>query len=625
MNWKLTVALLAALAVLLGVYLFTDAPGSGTDSGEPRLLAGYTAERLVRIQIARRGEPELSLERGNDAVGPHWRVKGPADHPADADAVQQMLFAMDRFRKTGAMDPGRPETAPALTGLGDPRLVVRLHVPDGAATLRFGNSPPTNTGAVFFQKDDDPKIYLVGTDTLEVYDKPLSAIRSKQLVRYAPYQVVRLELEHKFVVARKGQPPAVEYEKSLFERFEQGPERGWYMTRPHKEKVDDLKVQRLAADLAGLAVDEVRPAGDPKAQGFDEPQVRIALTLHGIEKPVTVHFGGPAEGGKKRYVQVPGTGEVALLEMRKFDQLPVQRKHLRSSAVFPFPKDAVKTFTVEARGLGKVRIERKLVRKGNEPVEAPSWEVAEPQGVRIEKDKVEVFVADILIQQITDFLGAQDPKLAGLDPPAATVTVETRDGRTHVLYFGLTTEGYFRREGVDEIFQVKPQMVRRLKDLELNFLHREIFNVPRASLREFAFESKGLPPVYYRLKLDAEGKKWAFVDPGNARSPVDEDKVSELLAGLNYIEAQGGTFVGKGPEAAAKYRLDERDAPATLTIVYRLDEKEPVRQAVVFLSENQSDRELNPVFYARLKDSPFIFQIKPAFVVSLRKPPVKKE
>jgi hypothetical protein len=624
MSWKGTAILAGVLAVLGGVYLLTDPGRGGAGGGDMRLLAGFTPERLVRFEIARKGEPPYTLERAADALGAHWRLQ-PADRPADPDAVQKMIWALDRFRRAGGLDPGRPETAPSLTGLSDPRLVVRVELPDASATLRFGQSPPTHTAAVFFQKEGDPKIYLIDLDTFQAFDKAASALRERRLVRYAPFQVVRLDLERRFLVVReKGRPAVVEYERSTFERVEQGAERGWFLTRPHREKVDDLKVQRLITDLAGLEVAEFRPAGDGSEDGFAEPEVRYALTLNGRARPIVVEVGALAPDRRRRHVRVAGSAEVALVEARRCDDLAAERKHLRIDAIYPFTKDAVKTFDLEAPGQGRLRIERRLVKKEGAPFETPVWEVVEPRGIKVDPERVEPFVADALHphQRIQDFLGPQDLALAGLEPPAVTLRVETQDGRVHTSHFGLRNEGYLRREGADEVFQVRPEYVRRLLLLELNVLHEEMFNVPREKLREFAFEAKPgalIRPVYYRLRLDAASGKWVFADPGHEGKEPDEDRVRELLAAMNYIRAEA--FVGRGPEAAAKYGLGGPAAPAALTILW---EGGPPEGRVLLVSEDQSDRPTHPVYYARFRDNPVVFRISSLFVESLRRVPLKK-
>jgi hypothetical protein len=629
MNWKPTVVLAAVVAVLLGIYLAVQPPEGMTAEGV-KLLGGFTAQNLVRIEIARKGEPHLSLERGNDAVGPHWRVKGQVEAPADPDAFQQMIYGLDRFSIQGRIARGRDEVRPELTGLADPRLVVTFHSVNEKATLRFGQAPPTSTAAVFYERDEDPWVYLVDAETFGAYDRTFRQLRAKQLARFTPNQVVRLDLETRFVKGQKGRPPETVYERSTFERLDREKEKGWFLVRPHKERVDDIKLQTLFADLAGFSVEEFRPPGDPKEEGWEEPQVRMGLWLHAQEKPLVVEFGAETDGKRKRFVRVAGAGDVAVIDIRRYDNLSRERNHLRSDFLFPFPRDHVRAFEVEARELGKVRIVRQETKKEGQPPQV-TWEVIHPGGLPIEKPEVELFASGVFHpnHRVTAFLGPQE--YPGLEPPPLTVAAETRDGGWTVLHFALAPNAAFmRREGVPELHEVRPEYVRMLRNLELNFLHKEVFNVPRESLRGIEVEFKRGPTpeaLRYRLGLDEASGTWKFLDPAHARRKIDPDRVSDLLARLNYVKAQ--EWVGRDPETVQKNLLrNEAEAPGVVRIVWerQTDAREKALEtAVLLVSENLAEKATKFLYNARLEGKPYVFRIRPEDIESLRQVPALKE
>src|SRR6185295_4380385 len=187
--------------------------------------------------------------------------------------------------------------------------------------LHFGKQPPTNTTAVFYQREGDPKIYLVGVETFDAFMKPALQYRAKALVRYSPHKINRLVLEHKFLRPQgKDQPVLVQYEKSVLERYEEGAERGWYLTSPHKERMSDNAVAQLVAKLADLQAADYQPAEDLKLKGLDEPQVKFSLYSFGEEKPVEIHFGSPARD-RRRWVWSPRSAEVALYDEVRFEEL----------------------------------------------------------------------------------------------------------------------------------------------------------------------------------------------------------------------------------------------------------------------------------------------------------------
>lgn len=614
MNWKATAVLGALLAVALGAYLLRG-PGTGPDAGQGggpqknRLFPDILSDRVAKVEILRKGETATVIDRGTDAVGEYWRLAPPVDKPAEYSVVQPMLMGLDRFVSTGGMEPGRPETAPAVTGLDDPRLTVTFTGPQEVkGTIRFGKQPPTNSTAVFFQKAGDPKIYLAGQEVFDVFDKSAVAIRQKQLVRYAPHQVVKIDVAKKFTRVRQGQPTTTEIERSTMERLSEGVERGWWLTSPHREKLEELKVQRLVMDLASLPIEDWRPAGDLQEQGLAEPDEKVSLWLFGSDKPVVVRFGAFSDLKRKRFAHVEGSGEVARVDSARVGKLPLERKHFRLDTVFPFTRESVKSLRVEAPGVGKLEIVRKDSKNAETGVAAYSWEVTQPPGLRVDRDRVDSFVGTVIATRIADFLGDQDFKVAKLDPAELTLRVENLNGRTETLHF---TDKFMRREGVQEVFEVEPgEMTKIMKRLELNFMHREIFNIPRDSITGFTFESRA-DLVYYKTRFDPPSGKWFFEKPDEVKGKEPNPQlVIGILNVMNYVQAE--ELITRDPAQAAQYKLEERTAPATLTVHHAAG------NAVFYISADQSDKPLRPIYYARLEGGPVVFQLTASFVESLR-------
>lgn len=621
-NWRLTAAFGAVLAVLCGVYFLSSPPATTPIERMDDRVLRLTSDQVTRIEVTRKDGGAMTFERAKDVVGDYWRMADQGGHPAEAAMVQQLLFALDRYVKTGGLDAGKPETAPELTGLADPRMTVTYHASGGRReVLRFGKQPPTNSTAVFYQKEGDPKIYLVGVETYDFFTKPVLQYRAKNLVRYAPHRIQKIALEYKFIRPQgKGKADVVEYEKSVLERYEEGAERGWYLVSPHKERLYDHSVAAMVTRLADLQATDYQPAGELKEKGLTEPEVKVALYAAGETKPVEVHFGAPAERGRKRWVWSPGATEAALYDSGHYEDIPLQRSMLRVRVVFPFSAELVKHLEIEVKDLGKVVLDRKEVRKEGEPVATWKWEVVEPNNIKVESERLEAFVAAVVTQEITGFLGAQDFKLAGLDPAPIKLTVETKEGKKHVCGFSAAAaQGFLRKEGVDEIFEVRPELVRLLQKLELNFVSLEMFNVPRDAIRSIAFDSKtsDLQPVYYKLKL--HDGKWVFDDPANKGATPNPGKLDGLLTVLNYIKAD--SLIGRDSKTIEKHRLDPRTAPATLRMSYEIGTGSAAKSGdmELYISEDLSDKATQHKFYARLRDNLAVFQINPQFVLSLQK------
>jgi hypothetical protein len=491
----------------------------------------------------------------------------------------------------------------------------------GRDTLRFGKAPPTNSTAVFFQKDGDPRVFLADASVVVPFDKKEGQLRERRLLRYAPHAVTRFVLRHAFTVARGKDPKAVEteIEESVVERVVGGAERGWFLVKPHREKLDDQRVQRLVTELASMPVSEYRPAGDPKAQGLEPPRVEVELQPAGGGPAVVARFGSLTEDNRRRVVQVTGVPDWALVEERRFEDLPTQRKHLRSDIIFPFTTEQVKTFAIRAPGAGRLLIERHETKKDADPLPSVRWELAEPKGVRINREKLEPFVGSFLYQRVIDFLGPmEDLKPLRLDPPDVEVEVELKDGRKHLFRFGATSNAaYLKRDGLEEIFAVQPDLVRLLRRVELSLLHEEIYNVPITALREFTFEARVpgvLEPVYYTLRKTSGGKGWEFSDPKNAKTAPSAAWAQELAVMMNYIKADEGVFMGRDEETVARLGLGDGQAPARLRI---LADAEP-REFELLISDNKSEKAGRRLYYARAKGSPVVFKLGTTLVEALK-------
>lgn len=623
-NWRLTAAFGVVLAVLVGVY-FLSSPTATTplEKLDEHVLSGLLSERVTKIEVSRKDGGALTFEKAADSVGEYWRIAEQAGHAAEPAMVQQLLFALDRYVRTGSLDPGRPEAAPELTGLADPRLsVVYSAGPARREVLRFGKQPPTNTTAVFYQHEGDPKIYLVGLETFEAFMKPALQYRSKTLARYSAHRIHKIEMSYKFLRPQgKDKPALVEYENSVLERYEEGAERGWYLVQPHRERLYDHSVAELIARLADLQASDYQPADALKEKGLTEPEVKVALYSAGDAKPVEIHFGAPADRGRKRWVWSPGSSEVALYDSNFYDELPLQRSSLRVRVIFPFSSELVKRLEIEVKDLGRVVLDRKEEKKEGEPVSTWKWEVVQPDNLKVESERLEAFVTSVVGQEITGFLGPQDFKLAGLEPAPVQVTVLTKEGKPHVCGFAASdSHGFLRKEGVNEIFEVSPSLVRMLRRLELNFVSMEMFNVPRDSIHSISFKAgvnDELKPVYYKLKRD--GEKWRFDDTANKGTPPNPERLNDLLTQLNYIKAEA--LIGRDSKTIEEYLLDERTAPAVLTLGYTIGTGAAAKQGEMelYISTDRSAKATQALFYARLKDNLAVFQVNSGLVLSLQK------
>jgi len=268
-----------------------------------------------------------------------------------------------------------------------------------------------------------------------------------------------------------------------------------------------------------------------------------------------------------------------------------------------------------------VVLDRKELKKEGESLSTWKWEVVEPNDLKVEPERLEAFVGAIVAQEIVGFLGPQDFKLAGLDPAPVTLKITTKEGKEHRCgFFASKAQGFLRKDGVNEIFEVRPELVRMLQKLELNFISMEMFTIPRDSIRSISFESRPsseLQPVYYKLQV--VGGKWIFNDKANERATPNPDKLDGLLTSLNYIKAE--SLLARDMKTITELGLDEITAPATLKLGYETGQGNETKAGVMelYISTDKSDKPSQPRYYARLKDNLAVFQINSSLVLQLLK------
>lgn len=626
LNWRFTAFLAAALAVAAGVYFAVRKPPGPHLTGPRPLLP----DEVIRIEMARKGEPEISLERTRDAVGEYWMMSKPLDRPGNPETIDPLVRNKLRLDKVQGMAPEGAGVPDLLKELKEPRLVLTFHGKDRKETFRFGPEPAIQKGHVVFQRDGDPRLFALEKETFAILDKPLSELRSPTLVRYDAARALKVEIEERWERMVQGAPRRVEYERSVFERSREARSAGWFMTHPWKERLDDVAVNQLVADLASFRVVEFQPPGELEAKGLgkDQPELVVTVHFHGDGKPVRILFGGPLKGDPKHlFVRLEGSADVALVPREKFERLPRRQEGFRSTVLFPFNKEQVRNLLIEAPGLGRVRVERRETRTkvGDEELVSATWEVTEPKDMKIVRDRVEAMVDSIGVHRIKKFLPKQeDLKLFRLDPPDARLTFETQDGK-YVYLFGLTpgpVVGYARREGVADLYEIAPELPGLLRKLELNFLDDEVFSVNADDIREFRFEAKNpeeLERIFYSMRREGKGAPWKFSDPRNAGKEIEEARLQEIVPGLNYIKAEA--YLSREEAAAKHYELSDREAPARLVIA--TGGAAPGR-AVFYVSRNLGDRPGESLYYARLEGSPVVFKINALFIETLKRVPVKR-
>jgi hypothetical protein len=682
MNWKTTFILGCLTAAALVAWLITKPSEEEGGGGRPRPFDAREQD-LLRLSIRIPGQAEIVLKRNADKVrGSYWEIEQPIAKPADDGRVSDMIAALRRLNRDGAIKPGDPAHTPSAYGFDQPEVDAAIESVAGNLTVRFGKPSTRDPESRYFMIAGEPEIYLGPADAAKPFLRKLPELRSRSVVSYEPARVRGLEISRKFLrpvfetgpdgkpklddkgnpipqtrLDEKGQKVPIlrpEYEKTVFELRERtatvGGLRGWYIVSVNGEECNERAeqggVEHIVSDLRNMTAEEFREAADPKEQGFDAPETIYLLKVVAPPKAETVDLvvevgkTEEREGRKITWVRVDRVGEIAAAGSAPIERLGRDRKDFLPKLVFDFRKDDVETLEFQSKSGHRMKIRRveKEEKRGGEPVKISGWVVEEPAGFTPELGAVENFVLQVLQLQTSDFMGRQpDVAAFGLDQPALALTIKLQSGAAREYKFGCPGDAetaYLLKPGSKEIYQISADAWRRLERMDLNIRQTTMFDIPRDQIREVSFEYKpdqlNANLVYYAIRRTDSGT-WEFTDRDSKRLDlkVDKDRVFQLLAQLNFIKAEG--FLSRNPRIAKEYDLDGPSPQGRVVIRYVADPKkaEQLSEKILRLSRSYPDptgRER--LYYAKLEPAPgdtspssdatIVFRFKTEIVEQLR-------
>ena len=682
MNLK-TTFVLGALTVAAFIAWFVVKPTEeerGLDRPRP---FDAREQDMIRLTLRVPGQAEIVLKRHPEMVkGSFWQIEKPIDKAADDGRISEMIAALRRLARDGAIKPGDPAHTPSANGFDQPPVEVGVESMAGTLTVRFGNPSVRDPASRYFMINGEPEIFIAPADAAKPFLRSLPDLRSRLVVSYDPARVRGLEVSRKFLrpafelgpdgkprLDEKGNPvpqtridengkkaPILlpDYDKTVFELRERaatvGGLRGWYIVSVNGEECNERAeqggVEHIVSDLRNLTAEEFVESTKPEEHGFDAPEtvylLKVAIPPQSGTKDLVIEVGrtGEKEGRKFSWVRVDKGAEVAAVGSGAVDRMGRERKDFLPKVVFDFRKDDVDTLEFLS-GTGhrlKIRRVEKEEQRSGQTVKTSTWEVQEPAGFQAETGALENFVLQVLQLVVSDFMGRQ-PDLAafGLEKPAMVLNVQLKAGPVREYRFGNPGDGemaYLLKPGSKEIYQVSNDLWRRIERMDLNIRKSTMFDIPRDQIREVTFEYKPDPmnanPVYYSIRRTDSGT-WEFTDQASKqlKLQVDKDMVFQLLAQLNYIKAEG--FLSRNSKIAKEYGLDGPAPQGRLVIRYAPDPEKPtvLAEKALRLSRSYPDPSgRERLYYAKMEpapgdaspssDSTIIFRLKTKVVEDCR-------
>ncbi len=208
---------------------------------------------------------------------------------------------------------------------------------------------------------------------------------------------------------------------------------GWTVKAPFVAPADGSAVDSILTSLEKLEADEVvaEQAGDLAQYGLAPPARTVGALVEGAKEPLVVLFGAKSPDGSSVYAKTSAGAKVYLVPAwveGTFDKKPFD---LRDRDLLHVKRDDVRQLEVTGPEGGY-----SLAR-----TDAGEWAITKPFATRAGRWSVDGLLGTIenLRMESVAADGALEPKqLAqyGLDKPARSVTLVTKDGQTRTLEIG---------------------------------------------------------------------------------------------------------------------------------------------------------------------------------------------
>lgn len=213
--------------------------------------------------------------------------------------------------------------------------------------------------------------------------------------------------------------------------------------------------------------------------------------------------------------------------------------------------------------------------KPGEPDQMEPWRMTEPLDSATENYTVEG-LANLLtgLQYQRSFkpgsAGGVSLADAGLEPPAATLTIRDKEGKDYAIEIGkkaaLSNDTYVRVVGSDEVKVVGRDLSRDIQRKTSDYRAKRVFDFTTADVRHLLIEHED---TTYDLNRGA-GDQWVINAPIKAYARAE--KVKTLLNALSGVRVKD--FIDDHPDSLATYGLE----PPTLTITVTTEKEEPVAE-----------------------------------------------
>ena len=317
----------------------------------------------------------------------------------------------------------------------------------------------------------------------------------------------------------------------------------WWLLEPVEGKADTTAVEGLLDNLTGLRHRRrIEEAIEPGPAGLDPPRARLEILRQG-EEPLVLLLGDPLPASSARLAVVEGRPGGFVVETPWIDDLSRSPGDWRDKRLVDIDRSAILRVLFDS---AEQRLA--LARRDDDTfwLEQP----VDDQADRPSVDRLLQAVVELKAVSFLDFLDPTDDAERGLDPPVATVEVETEGAPPLVIELG----GPVAPSGSVIYARLGGQTVTVARDL------LAVGGQPAETWRSTAWTSLQVFDIASAQLSDAEGTVEVARDGVDWRrdgEKIDRLVTTDLLYAL--VDARGRQVLERERAEALGHRLDEAE------------------------------------------------------------------
>lgn len=244
-------------------------------------------------------------ERGGDGL---WRLAAPVQAIANQELVEALIKEVQFATGRGYVDA--PE---ALADYGLDPPAARITVVSGTGprqTIFFGSlnqEKKKDGGGIYVKLDAHPAVFVIDSNIVALFPKRIDSFREDRLL-------TRRAAEIKELHYRTPDADIV---------LTNDPEKGWLMTQPARNDVDQASVSSFISALKGLratSFPQGNPAENPGQYGLEQPKIAVSLVVAQEAQPSEIRIGG-AVPDAQYYYAVQDTGALAMVPFSLVEEI----------------------------------------------------------------------------------------------------------------------------------------------------------------------------------------------------------------------------------------------------------------------------------------------------------------